>query len=118
MADLEILPIKVPWLEVLIFFLSIGLIFAVFNHTVLNDSTEQLPILDVPIPKQCHPGWRGEVLEETSVRASCLVLKLCDQLADAMCRYPEQVLYNVTAQPMDSCSGLSTQLLLTESIER
>ena len=68
MAIFDALPAGVLWLEGLIFALSVGFVFVVFNHTVLNDSAGQLPSLNVPTPKQCQFGWKGEVLEEANIK--------------------------------------------------
>ena len=58
----------VPWLDILIFILSIGLVLTVFNYIVLNDSDEQPVAFDVPIPEQCGPQWKGEVLDRPSIK--------------------------------------------------
>ena len=58
----------VPWLDILIFILSIGLVLTVFNYIVLNDSNEQPVAFDVPIPEQCGPQWKGEVLDRPSIK--------------------------------------------------
>lgn len=63
-------PNEVPWLESFIFIISIGFVFIVFNHTVLNDSAEQPASFTVPVPEQCNPCWEGEVLEKPSIKVS------------------------------------------------
>ena len=68
MDTLSHLPDKVPWLELSIFVISIALVFTVFNYTVLNDSDERPATIEVPIPEQCDPKWRGEVLEKPSIK--------------------------------------------------
>ncbi|KAK0507168.1 hypothetical protein JMJ35_010206 [Cladonia borealis] len=70
MANSNQLPENVPWLEILIFILSIGLVLTVFNYIVLNDSNEQPVTFDVPIPEQCGPQWKGEVLDRPSIKVS------------------------------------------------
>lgn len=68
MATFNQLPEVVPWLEILISILSIGLVLTVFNYIVLNDSNEQPVNFDVPIPEQCGPQWKGEVLDRPSIK--------------------------------------------------
>ena len=68
MAILNQLPEDVPWLEIWIFIISIGLVLTVFNYTVLNDSNEQPVSFDVPIPEQCSAEWKGEVLDRPSIK--------------------------------------------------
>lgn len=70
MAILNQLPDDVPWLEILIFIISIGLVLIVFNYVVLNDSNEQPATFDVPIPEQCAAQWKGEVLDRPSIKVS------------------------------------------------
>ena len=61
MALLDQLPSTIPWLEGLIFILSIVLVFVVFDYTVLNDGIERPSNYSVPIPAQCKQGWKGDV---------------------------------------------------------
>ncbi len=68
MANLSQLPEETPWLEILIFVVSIGLVLIIFNYTVLNDSNGQPVTFDVPIPEQCVPQWKGEVLDRPSIK--------------------------------------------------
>lgn len=68
MEHLNHYPAEVPWLEILIFTFSIGLVLIAFNYTVLNDSAEQPVNFIVPLPEQCKPGWKGEVLEDPSIK--------------------------------------------------
>jgi hypothetical protein len=68
MDTLNHLPDQVPWLEVLIFIISIICVITAFNYTVLNDSDEQPANCHVPLPKQCDPEWKGEVLEQPSIK--------------------------------------------------
>ena len=68
MANFNQLPEDVPWLEISIFILSIGLVLIVFNYIILNDSNEQPVTFDVPIPEQCAPQWKGEVLDRPSIK--------------------------------------------------
>ena len=62
------LPEDVPWLEILIFIISITLVWTVFYYVVLNDSNEQPVSFDVPIPEQCAAQWKGEVLDQPSIK--------------------------------------------------
>ena len=68
MDILNQLPEDVPWLEILIFIFSISLVLTVFNYVVLNDSNEQPVSFDVPIPEQCAAQWKGEVLDQPSIK--------------------------------------------------
>ena len=68
MANLNQFTEVVPWLEIFIFVVSIGLVLTVFNYIVLNDSNEQPVTFDVPIPEQCSPQWKGEVLDRPSIK--------------------------------------------------
>jgi len=70
MAILSHFPIEVPLFGLLIFIVSIGFVFTIFNYTVLNDSAEQPITFNIPIPEQCKPDWKGEVLEEPSIRVT------------------------------------------------
>ncbi|KAK3176145.1 hypothetical protein OEA41_007467 [Lepraria neglecta] len=63
-------PDQVIWLEISIFVISIVLIFTVFNYTVLNDSDEQPVNFEIPVPKQCDPEWKGELLEQPGIKVS------------------------------------------------
>lgn len=68
MAILSQLPEDVPWLEILIFIASIGLVLTVFNYIVLIDSNEQPVSFDVPIPEQCGAQWEGDILDRPSIK--------------------------------------------------
>ena len=68
MDTLNDLPDQVIWLEISIFVISIVLIFTVFNYTVLNDSDEQPVNFEIPVPKQCDPEWKGELLEQPGIK--------------------------------------------------
>ncbi|KAL6721856.1 Meiotic Sister-Chromatid recombination aldehyde dehydrogenase [Lecanora helva] len=59
---------QLPWVEVVIFVLSIALVFVVFDFAVLNDRNEQPPIFHVPTPEQCRSDWKGEVLEDPNIK--------------------------------------------------
>ena len=61
-------PTDLPWLEICIFFGSIVLVISVFNHVVLSPDEERPIPFRVPIPKQCSPEWKGELLEEPSIK--------------------------------------------------
>lgn len=68
MDTLNDLSNQVTWLEISIFVISIILIFTVFNYTVLNDSEEQPANFEIPVPKQCDPEWKGELLEQPGIK--------------------------------------------------
>ena len=70
MAAVSHLPDDVPWREVFIFLISILLSFAVWNYVCLNDSDEQPVSFHIPIPEQCNPTWRGDVLEQPSIKVA------------------------------------------------
>ena len=62
------LPIQLPWLEISIFLLSIAFIFAALKIIVLDDDEERFVHFTVPVPEQCSPEWKGEILEEPTVK--------------------------------------------------
>ena len=57
-----------PWLEISVLLLSTVFLFAVFKVIVLDDDEERIVHFKVPIPEQCSPEWKGEVLEEPTVK--------------------------------------------------
>lgn len=61
-------PVQLPWLEISIFLLSIVIIFAALKIIVLNDDEERLVHFQVPVPEQCSPDWKGEILEDPTVK--------------------------------------------------
>ena len=109
---------NVPWLEILIFALSIAIVFIVFDHTVLNDSTEQPVALNVPVPEQCRANWKGKILQEPKLRVLFQIMDSLDHETHLMLRLLARVRYNATARPMDNCSASSIQPRLMGSIER
>lgn len=63
---------QVPWLETFVFVLSVAFIFAVFRYIVLNNGDESPVTFKVPVPEQCLPQWKGEVVDEPSVKVSLI----------------------------------------------
>lgn len=63
-------PTQWPWLEISIFILSVVFVFAAIKIIVLDDDEERLVKLVVPVPEQCSPEWKGEVLEEPTIKIS------------------------------------------------
>lgn len=61
-------PTQWPWLEISIFILSVVFVFAAIKIIVLDDDEERLVKLVVPVPEQCSPEWKGEVLEEPTIK--------------------------------------------------
>ena len=61
-------PDQLPWLEISIFLLSIVVIFATLKITVLDDDEERSVHFQVPVPEQCSPDWKGEILDEPTVK--------------------------------------------------
>lgn len=62
-------PAQVAWLEIFVLLLPIVFLFAAFKIIVLNDDDEQKIVhFKVPLPEQCSPDWKGEVLEEPTVK--------------------------------------------------
>jgi len=68
MDTLNNLSAEVSWLEISVFVFSVALVFVVFNYTVLDNGDERPFTFKVPIPEQCSPEWKGEVLEEPSIK--------------------------------------------------
>ena len=68
MAILNQLPEDIPWLEILVFIVSISLVLTVINYIVLNDPNEQPVSFGVAIPEQCTAQWKGEVLDRPSIK--------------------------------------------------
>lgn len=61
-------PTQLPLLEISIFVLSIVFVFAIFKYIVLDDNEETPVKFKVPVPEQCSPGWKGEVLKEPTIK--------------------------------------------------
>lgn len=64
-------PTDLPWLEIFIFFGSLIFVLTLFNQLVLSPDTEQPIPFKIPIPEQCSPTWKGEVLQEPSIKVPC-----------------------------------------------
>ena len=63
---------RLPWLEISILLLPIVFLLAAFKTIVLDEDEERFVHLKVPIPEQCSPDWKGEVLDEPTVKVPCL----------------------------------------------
>ena len=65
-------PAHWPWLEILvsIFLSSVVFVFAVFKYVVLDDDEEKPIDFKVPVPDQCSPEWKAEVLEQPSIKVA------------------------------------------------
>ena len=61
-------PTDLPWLEICIFFGSIIVVITIFNNVVLSPDIERPILFKVPVPEQCNPDWKGEVLECPSIK--------------------------------------------------
>lgn len=59
---------QLPWLEILIFVLSVVLVFTAFKIIVLDNDEERPVDFTVPVPKQCSPEWKGEILDEPTIK--------------------------------------------------
>ena len=59
---------QLPWLEISVFLLSIIFLFAAFKVVVHDDDGEESPHFKVPVPEQCSPEWKGEILEKPTVK--------------------------------------------------
>lgn len=95
---------QLPWLEILVFVLSVVFVFTVFNHIVLGDDEERPVSFEVPIPEQCSSEWKGQVLEKPTIKVrpfDKLVSKL-NKSQSSQDRAP----YDATVQPMADYSGL------------
>ncbi len=106
-------PKDLPWLEICIFFGSVILVISVFNRVVLSPDEECPITFRVPVPEQCDPKWKGEVLEETSIKVGeCVLpnmlplnglLHQYDKHAHIRNRSPAPAPFNATIQPMAAC---------------
>lgn len=62
---------QLPWLEISVFLLSSVFLFAV-KVILLDDDEEKIHHFRVPVPEQCSPEWKGEVLEKPTVKVPSL----------------------------------------------
>ncbi len=62
------LPTQLPWLEVLIFVLSVVFLYTALRIIVFDDDRENFVTFQVPVPEQCSPEWKGEVLKEPTIK--------------------------------------------------
>ena len=63
-------PAHLPWLEISIFLLSVVFVLVAFKIIVLDIDEERFLHFKVPVPEQCSPEWKGEVLEQPTVKVS------------------------------------------------
>ena len=63
-------PTRLPLFDVLIVVLSIVFVFATFKYIVLDDDEETPVKFKVPVPEQCSPEWKGELLKEPAVKVA------------------------------------------------
>ncbi|CAD6579898.1 MAG: Meiotic Sister-Chromatid recombination aldehyde dehydrogenase [Alectoria sarmentosa] len=63
-------PVQLPVVQISIFLLSVVFVSAAFKYIVLDDDEERPVQLEVPVPEQCSPEWKGEVLDEPTIKIS------------------------------------------------
>ena len=61
-------PPDLPWLEICIFFGSVIFLVTFFNNIVLSEDKERPVSFKVPIPEQCNPDWKGDLLEDPNIK--------------------------------------------------
>lgn len=61
-------PVQLPFVQISIFLLSVVFVFAAFKYIVLDDDEERPVQLKVPVPEQCSPEWKGEILDEPTIK--------------------------------------------------
>lgn len=117
------LPTDLPWLEICIFFGSVIFVVTFFNYVVLSPDEERPVSFKIPIPEQCSPNWKGEVLEEPSIK----VLRRPSSTDAAVSQWPKAdgadrsmapAPSNATIQPTAASLVWRTRIPRTESIER
>ena len=66
----DLFPSKtVPWLALISTVIVVTVIYTILTYTALIDEDE-LPVnFTVPIPEQCLADWKGDVLEDPSIKA-------------------------------------------------
>lgn len=65
-------PRNVPWLKSVTTLAVLVVIYTILKYTVLVDEDETPVNFTVPVPKQCSPGWKGELLNEPSIKVSVM----------------------------------------------
>ena len=61
---------NVPWFQVLIVIVSSTAIYGFFYFASLEDET---PVsFRIPVPEQCSSGWKGELLDEPSIKVDTI----------------------------------------------
>lgn len=83
-----------------------------FFRTTGKDSESPIAY-GVSIPKQSNSDWKGEILDEPSIKVNYLDSDHSNTLMED--RFQAQAPFNVTARRMELFSGLSTLQLLMES---
>ncbi|MCJ1476153.1 Meiotic Sister-Chromatid recombination aldehyde dehydrogenase [Lambiella insularis] len=61
---------NVPWFELVTAFVILVVIYTILTHTVLVDEDELPMSFTVPVPEQCSPEWKGELLEDPGIKMS------------------------------------------------
>ena len=108
--------------------LSIGsAVFVLSLRYLLISDPERAADYEISIPEQCKPGWKGEELDEPSIKVCdadsphhrhshayvhvvwCVMHNIC-RLSDCL-RYLDLLLYNATARLPVNHSDFSTQSL-------
>ncbi len=70
MDTLNHLPVNFPWFELSIFAFSVSFVLYVFNNVVLSDDGERAVKFSIQEPKQCDPSWKGDYLENPSIKVA------------------------------------------------
>lgn len=68
MGTLNDPPVQLPFVQISILLLSVVFVFAAFKYIVLDDDEERPVQLEVPVPEQCSPEWKGEILDEPTIK--------------------------------------------------
>ncbi len=61
-------PTQLPWLEIFIFVLSVVFLYTALRIIVFDDDRKSFVSFQVPVPEQCSPEWKGEVLKEPTIK--------------------------------------------------
>ena len=61
-------PAQWPWLEISTFVFTVVFVFVAFRTKVFGDGEEESVTFQIPIPEQCSAEWKGEVLEEPTIK--------------------------------------------------
>ena len=95
------LHVNLPLTETFIFAITIILVLTVFRYAVLNDSHEQPVSFKVPAPQECDPKWKGEILDNPSIKVFFPSIPLPVH-SEANCGFSDlgAVLYSAIVLPM------------------